>query len=137
MAAGFLFALSNVLIRRAHHYPVEVKSMAVFAGVLLVGCGYALLAGPMAMPVATAGTWGLVLGVGVILLAINPIVQYGLERVPAGRAVVIFLFELVVAAFASWWLAGELMGPHEWLGGAMIIAASLLSAKLEALDVSS
>jgi hypothetical protein len=29
------------------------------------------------------------------------------------------------------------MGPHEWLGGAMIIAASLLSAKLEALDVSS
>lgn len=137
LAAGFLFALSNVLIRRAHHYPVEVKSMAVFAGVLLVGWGHAVLAGSVAMPVATAGTWGLVLGVGVVLLAINPIVQYGLGCVPAGRAAVVFLFELVVAAFASWWLAGEAMGPREWLGGAMIVAASLLSAKLEALDVSS
>jgi drug/metabolite transporter (DMT)-like permease len=59
-------------------------------------------------------------------------VQFGLTRIPAGRAVVILLSELVVAAIAAWWLADETMGPREWLGGALIVAASLISAKLEA-----
>jgi drug/metabolite transporter (DMT)-like permease len=62
---------------------------------------------------------------------INLVVQYGLTRISASRAVVIFLFELVVAAAASWWLAGETMGLREWFGGALIIAASLLSARME------
>jgi drug/metabolite transporter (DMT)-like permease len=45
--------------------------------------------------------------------------------------VVILLFELVVAAISSQWLAGEMMGPREWVGGAMIVAATLFSMKLE------
>lgn len=68
---------------------------------------------------------------GVVLLAINLAVQYGLGAVRASRAVVIFLFELVVAAVASWWLAGETMGTREWLGGSLIVAASLLAAKMD------
>ncbi|WP_438362171.1 hypothetical protein [Methyloversatilis discipulorum] len=51
---------------------------------------------------------------------------------PASVAVIaLFLFELVVAAISSWWLAGEVMGLKEWIGGAMIIAASLFSGHLE------
>jgi drug/metabolite transporter (DMT)-like permease len=107
LIAGLLFALSNVLIRRAHHYTIELKSMAVFVGVVVVGMGY------------------------VVLLVINLVVQYGLTRITAGRAVVILLSELMVAAAASWWLAGETMGVREWLGGALIAAASLISARLE------
>jgi drug/metabolite transporter (DMT)-like permease len=38
----------------------------------------------------------------------------------------------VVAALSSWLLAGEAMRPQEWVGGAMIVAASLFSGKLEA-----
>ncbi|MDP2784248.1 MAG: EamA family transporter, partial [Sulfurimicrobium sp.] len=58
-------------------------------------------------------------------------VQYGLSHTPANQAIVIFLFELVVAAISSYFLAGELMTMQEWLGGAMIVAASLFSGKLE------
>jgi len=76
-------------------------------------------------------SWALLPAVGVVLLVINPVVQYGLTRVAAGRAIVIFLFELVVAALASWWLAGEVMGAREWLGGALIVAATLFSARFE------
>lgn len=132
LAAGFLFALSNVLIRRAQQYPIEVKSVAVFAGVAVVGTLWTWLVEPPATLALDGPGWLLVGLVGVVLLAVNAIVQYGLTRVAANRAVVILLFELVVAAFASWWLAGEAMGPREWLGGALIVAASLFSARLEA-----
>ncbi len=131
LGAGFMFALSNVLIRRADHYSIALKSMAVFAGIVLIGLLGILLLEPVAVPAASGRVWTLLLAVGVVLLVINPVVQYGLARVAAGRAIVIFLFELVVAAFASWWLAGEVMDAREWLGGTLIVAASLFSAKLE------
>ena len=131
LAAGFLFALSNVLIRRADHYGIALKSLAVFAGIVVIGMLGIVAVEPMTMPAISGGGWALLLAVGLVLLVINPVVQYGLTRVAAGRAIVIFLFELVVAAFASWWLAGETMGAREWLGGGLIVAASLFSAKLE------
>lgn len=132
LAAGFLFALANVLIRRAHHYTIELKSMAVFVGVVVVGLGYVVLTEPLVVPDVGIDIWGLMAVIGVVLLVINLVVQYGLTRIPAGRAIVILLSELVVAAVAAWWLAGETMGLREWLGGALIVAASLISAKLEA-----
>ncbi|HSF47471.1 MAG TPA: EamA family transporter, partial [Burkholderiales bacterium] len=55
---------------------------------------------------------------------------YGLTHTPANQAIVIFLFELVVAAIAAYWLAGETLEPKEWAGGAMIVAAGLFSGKL-------
>jgi drug/metabolite transporter (DMT)-like permease len=131
LIAGLLFALSNVLIRRAHHYTIELKSMAVFVGVVVVGMGYVAFAEPVAMPDVGFGIWALMAAIGVVLLVINLVVQYGLTRITAGRAVVILLSELMVAAAASWWLAGETMGVREWLGGALIAAASLISARLE------
>ncbi len=134
LAAGFLFALANVLIRKARDFSIEVKSMAVFAGVVVVGfCVLPFEAAPVALP-PPAG-WLLVGLVGLVLLATNLFVQYGLMHTPANRAIVIFLFELVVAALSSWLLAGETMSLKEWIGGAMIVAASLFSGKLEAREV--
>ncbi|MBZ0144222.1 MAG: DMT family transporter [Rhodocyclaceae bacterium] len=133
LAAGFLFALANVLIRKAHDLSIELKSMAVFAGVALVGL-FALPYEPARLAVPPAPAWLLVGVVGLVLLATNLFVQYGLTHTPANRAIVIFLFELVVAALSSWLLAGEAMTPQEWLGGAMIVAASLFSGKLEARE---
>jgi drug/metabolite transporter (DMT)-like permease len=57
------------------------------------------------------------------------IVQFGLVRVAANRAIVIMLSEIVVAALAAWLLAGEALAAREWLGGAIIVAASLLTAR--------
>jgi drug/metabolite transporter (DMT)-like permease len=131
LASGFLFALANVLIRRANHYSIELKSLAVFAGVVAVGLAYVLIVEPAPPGPASPQAWLLVAVVGIVLLAINLVVQYGLTEVSASRAVVIFLFELVVAALASWWLADEAMGRREWLGGALIVAAGIIAARLE------
>jgi len=130
LAAGFLFALANVLIRKAHELPIELKSMAVFAGVVVVG-GLVLPFEPAPLAFPPAEGWLLVGLIGLVLLATNLFVQYGLTHTPANRAIVIFLFELVVAALSAWLLAGETMTPQEWVGGAMIVAASLFSGRLE------
>jgi drug/metabolite transporter (DMT)-like permease len=55
-------------------------------------------------------------------------VQYGVTQITAIRASVLFLFELVVAAIASYYLAHEAMTWNEWLGGIFIVAAGLISA---------
>ena len=131
LAAGLLFAFANVLIRKAQELSIEVKSMAVFAGVMVVGLA-TLPFEPGAVTLPPAAGWLLVAVIGLVLLATNLFVQYGLTHTPANRAIVIFLFELLVAALASWLLAGEAMTVKEWLGGAMIVAASLFSGKLAA-----
>jgi drug/metabolite transporter (DMT)-like permease len=130
LAAGFLFALANVLIRKAHDLSIEIKSMAVFAGVVTVGLLVLPFEPSPIVPPPLAG-WLLVGVVGLVLLATNLFVQYGLTHTPANQAIVIFLFELVVAALASWGLAGEAMTSKEWAGGVMIVAASLFSGKLD------
>lgn len=130
LAAGFLFALTNVLIRKTAHLSIELKSMAVFAGVIIVGL-VLLPFEPLSLaPLAQPQAWLRVLLVGMVLLAVNLVVQFGLTHTPANQAIVIFLFELVVAAISSWLLAGEAMGAKEWLGGAMIVAASLFSGRM-------
>jgi len=131
MAAGLLFALSNVLVRKADGYPIEVKSVAVFAGVVALGIAALPFHGAAAPPPLAAGEWLLVLLLGVVLLLVNMVVQHGLMRIPANRAIVIMLAELVVAALSSWLLSGETMATREWLGAVLIVAASLLSGRLE------
>ena len=79
---------------------------------------------------ASGGTWGLLALVGLVLVMVNLIVQYGLVRIPANRAIVIMLSEVGFAALGAWLLAGEAIGLREWIGGAMIVAASVFSARM-------
>ena len=134
LGAGMCFALTNVLIRRTAHIEIEQKVMAVFLGVICMAPLIAWLRGesPLEQAVsAGAGTWLLLAVVAGVLLVVNLVVQYGITFLSANAAIALFLFELVVAAISSWWLAGEVMGVKEWAGGAMIIAASLFSGHLE------
>ncbi|MDP2811799.1 MAG: DMT family transporter [Rhodocyclaceae bacterium] len=134
LGAGFLFALSNVLIRRTSQLSIEIKSVAVFFGMVAVGTIVVLLEPSGGGKVEDPSIWAMIVIIGVILLVINPVVQYGLTHVAANQAVVIFLFELVVAALSSWLLAGETMGPREWGGGALIVAAGFFSGRLDSRE---
>lgn len=132
LIAGFSFALFNVLSRRAGHMSIESKSMTAFAGVVTAGV-LLLLAGVGEMRLPSAPSLWLLLGVlGCLLVVANLVVQFGLARVAANRAVVIMLTEIGFAALAAWLLAGEALAPRDWLGGLLIVAASLFSARMEA-----
>lgn len=133
LSAGISFALSNVTSRRAEHLSVESKSFGLWFGTGLLSIPVVFwqgnVAGQLALIDAASGC--LLLLMGLVLCATSIVVQYGVTHLSANRAVVLFLFELVVAAVSSFWLANEAMALREWLGAVMIISASLLSGKMQ------
>jgi drug/metabolite transporter (DMT)-like permease len=74
--------------------------------------------------------WWVIVLMGLTLGATSFAVQYGVSHLSANRAVVLFLFELVIAAVSSYMLVNEAMHLSEWLGAALIVSASLLSGRL-------
>ena len=133
LTAGLAFALTNVLSRFASGLSLQEKCNAVWVGVSLMCIPALLWQGQGLAPLAQldAGGWGLLLGVALAIFIVTLTVQYGLAHLSANQAIVIFLSELVVAAFSSYFLANEALKANEWAGGVMIILASLFSGRLE------
>lgn len=132
LSSGMGFSLTNVITRRSAHLSLAAKSVLVWLGVT----GVALLTLPFvaaSFPPPTdlqANDWGLMLLIALMLMTATLLVQYGVTQITAVRASVLFLFELVVAAIASYYLAHEVMTWNEWLGGTLIVAAALIAALL-------
>lgn len=129
LSSGLGFALSNVLTRKIRSAPIAVRSLWVFSGVVAWSFLYAVYEGSAPRIVLTLGMleWLMVIGIALTLLLATFAVQYGLAHTSANQAIVILLSELVVAALASRYLAGEIMNLREWIGGAMIVAATVFS----------
>ena len=134
LGSGLSFALANVLSRKASGIDEAVKSASVWAGVALVALPVAILMEHpvQALAAMRAGSWLLVGLLAVILFCVNLVVQFGLARTTANRAIVIMLSELVFAAASSHFLTFEQVGWRDWLGGAMLVVAALYSGRLDA-----
>ena len=129
LAAGFAFALSNVLVKRTTNASPEAKSLAGAIGVALVALTVALWKIPVAAAwLPSAEPHALLIGIiGIVLLITSVTLQYGLAKVSANRAAVILLFELIVAAIAAHYLANEVTRTQDWIGGAMIVGAGFVA----------
>jgi drug/metabolite transporter (DMT)-like permease len=133
LSAGVAFAASNVISRHLEGVTEGAKTVTVWAGVVVLTL-IGLLFKPAEldfMARAEVISWLLLIGVGLTIGSMTYSVQYGLARVPANQAIVIFLFELVVASIAAYFLSDERMDAQEWIGAAMIIIASLFSGHME------
>jgi drug/metabolite transporter (DMT)-like permease len=130
LSSGFGFALTNVMTRKSVHLTLRAKSFAIWIGVIVV----CLIAMPLMQvsllspAMLTPANWLVMLLIAVLLIAATLLVQYGVTLIKATRASVLFLFELVVAAIAAYYLTDETMGINEWIGGALIVAASVFAA---------
>ena len=100
----YFFALVNVLSCKATQVDEAVKAGAVWAGVVLVALPAAILTERpvQALAAMNARTWLLVGLIAMTLFCINLVVQFGLARTTANRAIVIMLAELVFAAASSY-----------------------------------
>ena len=134
LAAGLLFAVGNVMVRRLSQMGDAAKSIVIWAGVTLAGLVQLPFTGADASSAIAAARASapVVIGIGIALVVMSLSLQYGLSRLAANRAIVILLFELVIAALAAYVLAGEVLSPHEWIGGGLIVAASLASGWVKA-----
>jgi drug/metabolite transporter (DMT)-like permease len=134
LSAGMGFALSNVTSRRAAHLSVEAKSFSLWLGTVMLTLPLLLWQGGLVGQVMAINTqsWLLMALMGIVLCATSFAVQYGVTHMSANRAVVLFLFELVVAAITSYFLANEAMDLNDWIGALLIVSATLLSGRLHA-----
>jgi drug/metabolite transporter (DMT)-like permease len=129
---GFSFALNNVMLRREAHRSEAARAIAMFGGGALVAL--ALAAGltdagrisgwPPAQPGWLLG----VAGLAIWFLAANLALQYGASRLPAGATAVIMVSEVFFASASAIALGAGVLTPPVALGGALILAASLLAA---------
>ena len=130
LSSGFGFALTNVMTRKSVHVSLRAKSFAIWVGVIVV----CLIAMPLMQvsllspAMLTPANWLVMLLIAVLLIAATLFVQYGVTLIKATRASVLFLFELVVAAIAAYFLTDETMNLYEWIGGALIVVASVFAA---------
>lgn len=127
-SAGLGFALSNVLARRLAEVRVRDKTLLAWLGVVLVSL---LAVGASGEPVPRVEplVWGGAALLGVLGFMLSTLaVIYGVSHMPAQRSAVILLFEILVGAVSAWLIAGEVMSPREWLGGAMILVAGFIAA---------
>lgn len=130
LSSGIGFSLTNVITRKSTHLSLRAKSFAIWLGVMLV----CLIAAPVMhvhfVPPSffSLTHWLVMTLIALMLIAATWLVQYGVTKIQATRASVLFLFELVVAAVASYYLANEQMALHEWIGGMLIVMAAVFAA---------
>jgi drug/metabolite transporter (DMT)-like permease len=135
VAAGFSFALANILLRRLRPAPGESRALAMFAGCALVagltataGSALGAIAPPPLQPPAVAGWagWAALLGVGFVFA--NVCLQYGASRLAASATAVIMLSEVLFASVSSVALGAATLDARIWTGGALIVLAALWSS---------
>ena len=115
-----------------NHANDGVKTVAVWVGVAaLTAVGLAFQPSQTALSAYSESTWWLLIGLAVAIGTVTYAVQYGVARIPASQASVIFLFELIIAAMAAYFLTQERLEWHEWVGAGMILTASLFSGRMQ------
>ena len=132
VAAGFSFAVTNIVLRSLRAAPGESRALAMFWGCALVA-GAAALAGTafgaIAPPTAASPGWigwAVLLGSGFV--AGNICLQYGAARLAASAAAVIMLSEVLFASVSSVALGAAAMNGRVLAGGVLIVAAAVWSS---------
>lgn len=132
LAAGLSFALVNVMLRKTVLDSGPARSLAMFAGSVVIPAAIAVVLGHVGLvagPPALA--WGWVAGtfvLGVIFYVANYALQYGAARLPADAIGVILITEVIFATASAVMWGDETLTARKILGGVMILTAALLAA---------
>lgn len=126
LSSGLAFAANNLTARIVGSVPVTLKVIASSLGcAVLSGALLPLLHVPL--PAPDTGTAFSVLGFALVwTFAGTWTTSYGVTHLPAGRAVVILLSQLVVALVSASLAAARVPAALEAVGCALIVAAALL-----------
>lgn len=131
LSSGLGFAITNVMTRKHAHMTVNQKALAIWLGVIVVAL-ICIMFDKNAMPTLDffrPVDAAIMMVIALSLFLSTLLVQFGVTQIKAVEASSFFLFEIVVAAISSYFLVGESIALKEWLGGILIIAGVILSAK--------
>lgn len=132
LLGGFMFALTNVTLRRLHAVPGQARMFSMFGGCMLMALTVGTIglhAGVVEPFPAPNATWiaTAALLAGVLLLG-NWALQFGASRLAAGTTAIVMLSEVVFASVSSVLLSAATLQPRTLLGGGMIVLAALLAS---------
>ncbi|AVS87015.1 DMT family transporter [Paracidovorax avenae] len=132
LLGGFMFALTNVTLRRLHAVPGQARMFSMFGGCMLMALvvgTIGLHAGVVEPFPAPNATWiaTAALLAGMLLLG-NWALQFGASRLAAGTTAIVMLSEVVFASVSSLLLSAATLQPRTLLGGGMIVLAALLAS---------
>jgi drug/metabolite transporter (DMT)-like permease len=132
LMGGFMFALTNIMLRRLILAPGESRMLAMFGGGLVTGTLVGLAGGAMgliAAPPALAPGWVLmVLALTLVFVLGNMTLQYGAARLSASASSIILLSEVVFSGISSVALGAAEITLRTLCGGGLILLAALLAA---------
>lgn len=120
--AGFILSLE----RTSRHHAALPFTLAQLLWVTVLALGWLLLSGAPLLP--GADRWGALLYLGAAATAVTTLLQtLGQRWVSATEASVIYALEPVSASIFSYFLLGERVYLRGFLGGAMVVGATVLS----------
>ncbi|WP_407569197.1 DMT family transporter [Deinococcus altitudinis] len=120
--AGFILSLE----RTSRHHPALPFTLAQLLWVSVLALVWLLFAHAPLLP--TPGSWGPLLYLGAAATAVTTLLQtLGQRWVSATEASVIYALEPVSASVFSYFLLGERVFLRGFLGGAMVVGATVLS----------
>ncbi|WP_313074117.1 DMT family transporter [Melaminivora sp.] len=132
LLGGFMFALTNVLLRRFQGIPGQARMATMFGGCMAMAfaaalAGQALGAVP-ALPPFDLAWAGVAVGLAALLMLGNWALQYGASRLAAGTTAVVMLSEVVFASGSSMLAGSSAPTARTLAGGALVVGAALLAA---------
>ncbi|HDY99468.1 MAG TPA: DMT family transporter [Pseudomonas sabulinigri] len=127
VSAGLGFALNNLATRAADRVPMASKTVAAFVGsALFAGLACALYGEWWPALGVQTWLWIVLFAVGWLLLATLG-AQYGVTHLPASKAAVLVVFELIAAVLSVAWLNDEPIGLRTWVGAGMVSLAAVMA----------
>lgn len=128
LIAGLCYTLAGISNRVAQRIPLASRTLISFVGCATIAVFGLGLHTPMipAMPIMNWILLGLFACVW--LMGGTALTTFGVTHVAASRAAVLQVMELLVAVVSAVLLGGETLHTEEYIGGALILSATLLEA---------
>lgn len=128
LLAGVAYTLGGISNRIAREIPMASRTLVAFIGCAAIGIAGLLVHVPSVPPLAIADWVLLLLFASVWIMGATLLTTYGVTHLPASRAGVVQVVELVVAIVSAVLIGGEVLSLTEYVGSGLILAATLVEA---------
>jgi len=128
LAAGLLWAICSVFIRRNHHIGPAANTAAFYFGGFWPALFFALGTDGNHVPNldAIAASWPMLLGVAWLGWLPSQLAMFwGISRISPIRSGILMMSELVSGVATAAWLSGDPITLQQAIGGALILAAGI------------
>lgn len=126
---SLIVALGWVLLNKQlmrTHSPVVVTAYGILSGTAMLIVFVVLRSGLPPVHGISTRVWMALAASGILCTATSTLLwNWGIHHVPASRAGVFLNIEPALGSWLGVKLMGDQLGPHAWLGGALILAAAI------------